>query len=539
MAAAEAWGALACASGLGLVASGAVSALPRPRPVAPWRRPWAANATHVGVWLMACAAEATLFGRPYFAMVNVLAVELVIVLVSLAKYDALREPFVFQDFGYFIDAVRYPRLYLPFFPWTHGVAAIAGYALALWLGLAWEPAVIHAGGPRAWAGVAAMALLGAGLALSGGRRLTVTFEAEEDLRRLGLPAALWAYWRAERAAPGEAPMHGPFASSGASGSLGSLGFLGSSGSPVPLGPSTRAVEVTGDGPARLPDLVSIQSESFFDARRVYPQIKADVLRAFDRLRAEAVMHGELDVVARGANTVRTEFAFLSGLTPGELGVHRFNPYRALARRGVPTLASYLRGLGYRTICVHPYHGAFYGRDQVLGALGFDTFIDIRAFGENKKDGANIGDRILAGYVRALLERDDSRPVFIHVITMENHGPLHLETVTEDDARQVLDSPLPPGCEDLVAYARHLRNADAMFSSLRAALLRHGRPAALCVYGDHIPIMPGVYRALGSPSGTTDALIWVAGQVAGGARRLHVSTLAAAFLRSAGVWPPAP
>jgi len=470
---------------LGLVASALMGAVLRPRPVAPWRRPWAANATHAGIWLMAYAAELLLFGRPCFAMFNVLAIEGVIVLVSLAKYDALREPFVFQDFDYFTDAIRHPRLYLPFFPWLYAVAAAVGYGAALWLGLVLEPAVIHAARVRGLAVVLLLALSGWGLARVGGRRLAPTFEADDDLRRLGLLAALWAYGRAERVAPGlgtgDAPVRGPF----------------------------RAVPPART-PACLPDLVTIQSESFFDVRRTYPIVKQEVLQGFDGLRAQAAVYGELDVAARGANTVRTEFAFLTGLAPRDLGVHRFNPYRKLARRGVPTVASYLRKLGYRTVCVHPYHGSFYGRDTVLPALGFDEFIDIQAFGEKQKDGANIGDRALGGYVSALLQRDDPRPLYIHVITMENHGPLHLESVNAADARQVLNGPMPAGCEDLVAYARHLCNADDMLSALAQTLACNGRPAGLCVFGDHIPIMAKVYRALGQPSGTTDALIWLTG-----------------------------
>ncbi|WP_233238538.1 LTA synthase family protein [Bordetella sp. LUAb4] len=492
---------------LGAGASWLMESLLQPRPVAPWRRPWTANATHAGIWLMACAAELLLFGRPWFAIFNVLAIEGIIVLVSLAKYAALREPFVFQDFEYFTDAIRHPRLYLPFFPWIYAVAAAVGYGVVLWLGLTLEPVVIHATEWRGLAVILSLALAGWGVATLAGRRLAATFDADEDLRHMGLLAALWAYARAEKIAPGDVT--------------------------VPAGPAPCTLPV-----ARLPDLVSIQSESFFDARRTYPIIKQEILQNFDRLRAQAVVYGELDVAARGANTVRTEFAFLSGLAPAELGVHRFNPYRKLARRGVPTLASFLKKRGYRCICVHPYYGSFYHRDTVLPALGFDEFIDIRAFGENQKDGANIGDRALGGYVCELLQRADPRPLYIHVITMENHGPLHLESVSDDDAKRVLNGPMAAGCEDLVAYAKHLCNADEMFASVAQTLARNGRAAGLCVFGDHVPIMTKVYRALGEPSGTTDALIWVTGLETEvekiGERRLAVSSLAATFLASVGL-----
>lgn len=491
----------------GLVASWAMECLLQPRPAAVWCRPLAANLTHIGVWLLAFAFELVLFRRPYFAMANVLAIELVLILVSRAKHYSLQEPFVYPDFEYFTDAIRHPRLYLPFFGWGNALAAIGGYGVALWVGLTFESAIAAHGHPSFFPGLGLLAVAGLALAVWAGRRVTVTFDAEIDLRRLGFVGSLWAYGRAERQCVRAVRACAPFQAA----------------APAKM-------------PDVLPDLVSIQSESFFDVRRAYPIVRTDVLAGFDLLRAEALVQGELKVAARGANTVRTEFSFLSGMGAGELGVHRYNPYRRLAGQGLPTVASYLKSLGYRTICVHPYHGSFYRRDLVLPALGFDEFIDINVFGNAKKAGAYVGDQALGQYVSSLLARDDSRPLFIHVITMENHGPLHWETVTEDDARDVLNGPMPQGCEELVAYARHLRNADAMFSDLRRTLLSNGRPAGLCIFGDHIPIMPKVYRALGAVSGLTEAVIWAVGGRVGETSQHppDISGLAADFLSRFGL-----
>ena len=130
-----------------------------------------------------------------------------------------------------------------------------------------------------------------------------------------------------------------------------------------------------------------------------------------------------------------------------------------------------------------------------------------------------------------MRRDDTRPLYVHLITMENHGPLHWEQVGPADVDAVACASLPAGCDDLVVYARHLRNADAMFGMLADGLRSHGRPASLCVFGDHVPIMAGVYQALGEPSGTTPYFIWNnwAGQ---GAQRQDValSDLAMQWLR---------
>lgn len=491
----------------------------RPRPAPPWRRPVAALAVHAGVWTAVFALELALFRRPLFAAANVLAIEAVLALVNHAKYRALREPFVYPDFAYFADALRHPRLYLPFLGAGPVLAAAAGYGLALWAGLALEPPVAAAAraplaGSEAGAllaparllgAAAAAALAGLALAAAAGRRLPACgADAVSDLRRLGLAASLWGCARAERApVPDALREAGPFA-----------------GAAMPAGAP----------PAALPDLVVVQSESFFDIRRYTPLVRPDVLARFDALRERGALWGSLKVGAWGANTVRTEFAFLAGLPESALGAHRYNPYRRLARQGVPTLASYLRTLGYRTVCVHPYDGRFYRRDRVLPALGFDEFIDIAGFGAAARAGAYVGDRAVAERVADMLGGGGRQPLYVHVITMENHGPLHWERVAPEDAGQVLAAAMPSGCEELVAYARHLRNADAMLERLAGALAGSPRPGGLCLFGDHVPIMDKVYRRLGPPGGDTDYLVWSTQAPSGGQRQdLDVHELAPAFL----------
>lgn len=515
---------------IGLALSWAIEAMLTPRPVAPWRRPAAANGVHVGVWTLAFALELALFRRPYFGVANVLAIQLLLVLVSNAKYRALREPFVYPDFEYFTDAIKHPRLYLPFFGVARALAAGGGYGAALWAGLALEDSVTAGAGiwlvsfaelPQehmfdATAPVVpffmhAFGMASAGLALASlaGRCIPVAFYAGQDLRHLGLVGVLWAYGRSERQSTDALRSQAPFG-------------------------LAKAPDVL---PDPLPDLVVIQSESFFDARRAYPQLlRQDVLANFDLLKSEASMHGQLKVAAWGANTVRTEFAFLAGIGADALGIHQYNPYRKLAAQNFPTLASYLKSLGYRTVCVHPYHRSFYRRDKVLPLLGFDEFIGIEAFQKAKRDGPYVGDQALGRHVAQILTQETGGPLYLHVITMENHGPLHWESVNPYDVADVFKAEMPQGGKDLVTYSRHLRNADAMFGGLRQTLGARSRPATLCIFGDHVPIMPQVYGELGAPDGTTDYVIWQANRPESGRAMLRqqVDRLGREFLKVAEI-----
>jgi len=486
----------------GLALSWALEACLSLRPRPPWRRPASAVFLHAGLWMLAFALAWALVRRPYFAAALALAAAGLIVAVNNAKYQALREPFVWADFEYFTDALRHPRLYLPFLGLWRALAAAAGAGGALAAGL-----LLEAPAPS-WEGAVAVGLGGAAMAgAAGSRKVRISFDARKDLRRLGLAMALWRYARSERRA--QAPPATPFS----------------------IPPAER--------PETLPDLVSVQSESFFDPRGLYPQLRPELLGEFDALRAQACAHGPLRVASWGANTVRTEFAFLSGLDAGRQGVHRYQPYRRLARSGVASLAGYLRDLGYRTVCVHPYHGGFYGRDRVLPLLGFDEFLDISAFEGGAPGTPYVGDREVAARVIGLLRQERDQPLYVHVITMENHGPLHWERVEAADEAAVCREPLPADCRDLVAYCRHLRNADAMFAMLASALAALPRPAGLCIYGDHVPIMPTVYRRLGAPTGETEYVIWRSDRAAGSpAAPLAASDLGQAFLARMGLMPAA-
>ena len=492
-----------------VLAGGALSlafeALLLPRPRAPWRREWGANAIHVGLWLLLCALVILVWRRPVFAVFNALALELLLVLVSRAKFRALREPFLVQDFEYFIDAVRHPRLYVPFLGVAGCVAAALAYAAAVWVGTALEPSLLRTVPAASFlGGVGALAFAGLALLWIGARGVVApTWDPANDLQRLGFAAHLWLYGRALRRERDARPAAMPLALP-----------------PRPVG-------------APLPAVVVVQSESFFDPRALHPGIRREVLREVDAIRAAACSHGALGVPAWGANTVRTEFAFLAGLGPEALGVHRFNPYRHVARGGVPTVASFLKGLGYRTVCVHPYPASFYGRDEVYPLLGFDAFIDRSAFSAADLQGPYVGDEAVARKVGELLE-GSAQPLFVFVITMENHGPLHLESVAPGDVERLYDKAPVAGSEELTIYLRHLANADRMAGTLREQLSRRPDGGCLCWYGDHVPIMPRAYAVLGEPSGKTEYFIWRSDAPAGERRDLEVEQLGVTLLQALGL-----
>ena len=77
-------------------------------------------------------------------------------------------------------------------------------------------------------------------------------------------------------------------------------------------------------PAAVP-IIIVQCELFFDARRLSPAIPPELLAGFAACCASSAQFGRLIVPGWGANTMRAEFAVLTGIPESELGYDRFNP----------------------------------------------------------------------------------------------------------------------------------------------------------------------------------------------------------------------
>lgn len=471
---------------VGLAGTLLIEALLAPRPQPFWQRGSAAASVHLGSWLLSFGTFFAVLQRPGLTAVTLLSLQLVVVQSSNTKSKTLHEPFICHDFEYFWDAIRHPRLYVPFFGIGLAIAASTAGALAIAAFFYGETSwVSHQGGRSFLAACGILCASGAALIALGFQRLgTITRCPARDLDKLGLFSSLWAYGIALLRSSAPPPNTSPFYYDTAA-------------------PPTVSA-------AALPHTVLVQSESFSDPRSWCPDVTKDLLPHWDLSSRQAQQRGTLSVPAWGANTVRTECAVLTGLSPEQWGIRQFNPYRTLARQRFPSLAATFKQAGYRTVCVHPYPASFYFRHRVMPQLGFDTFVDVEDFSPDDRNGQYIGDAAVARKVAALLGDATDTPLFIFVITMENHGPLDLEQPTHGALANTLPHapwPLPPHQRNLAVYLRHLRQADAMLETLTCALGQSSRPGVMGWYGDHVPILPEAYAYYSAPTGDTPYMLW--------------------------------
>ena len=437
------------------------------------------------VWFLAIT------GRPALSGVLAAAVFGGFAFADYFKRRVLMEPAIFSDMSLLILMVRHPALYLAYVGYGRMTAIIVALA-ALIGGLALAERPIALWSP--WQSPVAIAVVVAlvwaianpwlQLAAARLRRFAPTGDPERDAPALGALAMQLTHGviaRAER--------HGRRTAV------------------APAGPSGPRLTYLALARSTRPPVVLVQAESFFDARRLHPDIPEDLLPAFEACRASSLQWGRMDVRGRGGNTMRTEFDVLTGLTSDAVGLDWRNPYHAFAKAPVDSLAWTLKARGYRTLCIHPFDRSFFDRDRVMPNLGFDEFWGEEAFDGRVRDGRYIADQEVARVAESLLRSPEG--LFVFVITVANHGPW----TAPADARRPTLGPCARehGAHQLLGFIEGLKRSDAMLARIAAAMSGRENPGLLAFFGDHLPSLPAPFAKLGFEDRSTDYFLWRDGE----------------------------
>ena len=252
--------------------------------------------------------------------------------------------------------------------------------------------------------------------------------------------------------------------------------------------------------AMLPDIIVVQSESFFDPERLRGMPQDSTIPNFRALAVRGAS-GELTVPTFGGGTVRTEFEVLTGLALKFFPGIEY-PYFELVDRPLPSLPRTLERAGYRVTAIHPNDAGFWNRSHALHQLGINHFIAGDAFRNAPKTGLFVSDAALTDRILAELS-DTGSPQFLFAVSMEAHGPYEWRPGL--DPQRLAALPVPPGLDaygerTLRNYLYHLDDADRELGRLAAALMTRQRPTLLLFYGDHLPGLHSTYAQTGFVDG---------------------------------------
>ncbi len=239
------------------------------------------------------------------------------------------------------------------------------------------------------------------------------------------------------------------------------------------------------GRAPLLVFLALSSCSTRPERRNVILVSVDTLRAdhlscyvkgkvetpnFDRIAREGVLFERVSTVA--PSTLPAHASMLTGLSPLGHGVHDNVGFDL--REDVPTLASVLKGAGYRT-------GGFVGSFALSGRFGIGRGFDLYSDGSPKTERRGIperrGEEVL-GEALAWMELESDRPFFAFIHFYDPHRPY-----------QPPEAFLPPDArpeDESARYAGEVRYVDSLVGKLLSWLDARGlsEDTILVVTADH-------------------------------------------------------
>lgn len=253
------------------------------------------------------------------------------------------------------------------------------------------------------------------------------------------------------------------------------------------GQDSQGLQQALDNPesVKRPNIIVIMNEAFSDLS-VLGEVGAseDYMPFIHSLRqgADNTETGYLNVSVLGGNTANTEFEFLTGNTLAFLPQGSV-AYQQYLQNKMPSLASYLKDLGYSTVAMHPYYPNGWDRSRVYPLMGFDTFLSKDDF---------LGADILRKYVTdqscfdkiidLYEEKDASDPLFVFNVTMQNHSGYddQYDNFTPDIKVDGSSS------KALSAYLSLIKESDSAFEKLIQYFSEADEDTIIVMFGDHQP-----------------------------------------------------
>lgn len=237
------------------------------------------------------------------------------------------------------------------------------------------------------------------------------------------------------------------------------------------------------------NVVTILSESFSDPT----WLKALKYTTTPIPRTEALMKktlsGTMLAPGYGSGTANVEFEVLTGMS-----ISQFKPQISVAYEQVvshdksfPSAVKYFLSHGHTPLAIHPFSPRMYDRTQVYKAFGFDKFISKDQLSFSSHGGGRFIDDQSAFDEVLQQIKDHQKPVFTHLVTMQNHMPFGGQY--NDPLKPT--SGLPPNFAKLAGqYGRGIARTDVEFAQFLASLKKLKEPTAVVFWGDHLP--PQIY-----------------------------------------------
>ncbi len=234
-----------------------------------------------------------------------------------------------------------------------------------------------------------------------------------------------------------------------------------------------------------PNIIVIMDEAFSDLAVLGEMTtNEDYMPFIHNLQegAENTITGNLNVSVLGGNTANSEFEFLTGSTMAFLPQGSV-AYQQYVQKEMPSMASYLKDLGYETVAIHPYNAGGWDRERVYPLLGFDTFLSKDNFvGANKLRNYISDEACFDRIIELYEEKEVGEPLFVFNVTMQNHSGYE-----EDFDNFIPDIEVQDiNTKSLPMYLSLMKETDRALEELVAYFESVEEDTMIVFFGDHQP-----------------------------------------------------
>lgn len=234
-----------------------------------------------------------------------------------------------------------------------------------------------------------------------------------------------------------------------------------------------------------PNIIMVQLESFIDPLWIKTiDFSEDPIPNFRNI-FNNYTSGLLTIPGLGGGTANSEFEVITGFSSNLFGAGEFPFNTLLSSNTSPSLAYYLKNLGYSSHALHNNDATFYSRYKAYKNLGFDTFTPMECM--PNMDKTPIGwakDTYLTSEIEKLLTNTDT-PDLVFAVSVQGHGS-YPNSPLEDSAIKLSSNIEISNLNSIEYYVNQLHEMDTFIGELINMVNSLNEPSIVVFYGDHHP-----------------------------------------------------
>ena len=235
---------------------------------------------------------------------------------------------------------------------------------------------------------------------------------------------------------------------------------------------------------KKPNVIVIMNESYADFS-IIGNVNSNVpITPFLNSLTKDTIKGYALASIYGSRTANSEFEVLTSMSMAFLPKDSV-PYQQYVDKEFFTLPHLMNSYGYKSVATHPYFANGWSRNRIYPYLGFAESTFIESYPQENMLRKYVSDYEMFDYVLNILNTNESgKPLFIHGVTMQNHGGYDYEGENYTKTVELLGySRVYPKAEQ---YFSIINETDNAMKNFITALENYEEDTIVLFFGDHFP-----------------------------------------------------